>query len=222
MCGYLHSEDPLFDPAMRALPPVFVVRLPRRPGRRLGAGQHRLRARGGGAAVEREHEPDRHPAARAGADRGAARAPRDRAGRRPRLDRRAARPGARRRRCRCCTARRRATGRWPTSRRAPRCRARCSTSASARCSGRSPIRYLTEWRMHLADELLGHHRPRRRQRRPPASATTPRRRSAARSSASGGSRRATGGPRGRSRSPPSSRSRRAIISMASSSARSGP
>lgn len=28
VCGFLHSEDPLFDPAMRALPPVFVVRLP--------------------------------------------------------------------------------------------------------------------------------------------------------------------------------------------------
>ena len=28
VCGYLHSEDPLFDPAMRALPPVFVVRPP--------------------------------------------------------------------------------------------------------------------------------------------------------------------------------------------------
>jgi AraC-like DNA-binding protein len=28
VCGYLHSEHPLFDPAMRALPPVFVVRLP--------------------------------------------------------------------------------------------------------------------------------------------------------------------------------------------------
>lgn len=25
VCGYLHSEDPLFDPAMRAFPPVFVV-----------------------------------------------------------------------------------------------------------------------------------------------------------------------------------------------------
>src|SRR5829696_3853302 len=31
VCGYLHSEDPLFDPAMRALPPVFVVRLPAGP-----------------------------------------------------------------------------------------------------------------------------------------------------------------------------------------------
>ena len=28
VCGYLYSEDPLFDPQMRALPPVFVVRLP--------------------------------------------------------------------------------------------------------------------------------------------------------------------------------------------------
>lgn len=28
VCGYLHSEDPLFDPAMRAFPSVFVVRLP--------------------------------------------------------------------------------------------------------------------------------------------------------------------------------------------------
>ena len=28
VCGYLYSEDPLFDPRLRALPPVFVVRLP--------------------------------------------------------------------------------------------------------------------------------------------------------------------------------------------------
>lgn len=31
VCGYLFSEDPLFDPALRALPPVFVVRLPPGP-----------------------------------------------------------------------------------------------------------------------------------------------------------------------------------------------
>jgi AraC-like DNA-binding protein len=31
VCGYLHSEHPLFDPAMRALPPLFVVRLPPGP-----------------------------------------------------------------------------------------------------------------------------------------------------------------------------------------------
>ena len=28
VCGYLYSEDPLFDPALHALPPVFVVRPP--------------------------------------------------------------------------------------------------------------------------------------------------------------------------------------------------
>jgi hypothetical protein len=31
VCGYRHSTDPLFDPPMRALPPVFVVRLPSGP-----------------------------------------------------------------------------------------------------------------------------------------------------------------------------------------------
>jgi AraC-like DNA-binding protein len=31
VCGYLHSEDRLFDPALRALPPVFVVSPPAGP-----------------------------------------------------------------------------------------------------------------------------------------------------------------------------------------------
>jgi AraC-like DNA-binding protein len=31
VCGYLHSEDPLFNPALRALPQVFVVRPPAGP-----------------------------------------------------------------------------------------------------------------------------------------------------------------------------------------------
>ncbi|WP_426571404.1 AraC family transcriptional regulator [Aquihabitans sp. McL0605] len=31
VCGYLYSEDPLFDPALRAFPPVFVVRPPAGP-----------------------------------------------------------------------------------------------------------------------------------------------------------------------------------------------
>jgi AraC-like DNA-binding protein len=31
VCGYLYSADPLFEPAMRAFPPVFVVRLPDGP-----------------------------------------------------------------------------------------------------------------------------------------------------------------------------------------------
>jgi AraC-like DNA-binding protein len=31
VCGYLHSVDPLFDPRLRALPPIFVVRPPEGP-----------------------------------------------------------------------------------------------------------------------------------------------------------------------------------------------
>lgn len=31
VCGYLHSDDPLFDPALGAFPPVFVVRPPEGP-----------------------------------------------------------------------------------------------------------------------------------------------------------------------------------------------
>lgn len=31
VCGHLHSDDPLFDPTMRALPAVFVVRVPDGP-----------------------------------------------------------------------------------------------------------------------------------------------------------------------------------------------
>jgi AraC-like DNA-binding protein len=31
VCGYLHSEDPLFDPGLRAFPPVFVVSPPQGP-----------------------------------------------------------------------------------------------------------------------------------------------------------------------------------------------
>jgi AraC-like DNA-binding protein len=31
VCGYLHSQDPLFDPRLRVFPPVFVVRPPAGP-----------------------------------------------------------------------------------------------------------------------------------------------------------------------------------------------
>lgn len=34
ICGYLHSDDPVFDPKLAALPPVFVVRLPDGPAAR--------------------------------------------------------------------------------------------------------------------------------------------------------------------------------------------
>ncbi|MGD9987818.1 AraC family transcriptional regulator [Pseudonocardia sp.] len=31
VCGYLHSDDPLFDPGLRVFPPIFVVRPPAGP-----------------------------------------------------------------------------------------------------------------------------------------------------------------------------------------------
>ena len=34
VCGYLHSEDPLFDPKLRGVPPAFVVHLPDGPAAR--------------------------------------------------------------------------------------------------------------------------------------------------------------------------------------------
>ena len=134
VCGYLHSDDPLFDPgdAGRSRRRSSCA-LPTGPGGGLGAGEHRLRARRR-SAVEREPERHRDPAARAGAHRGAPRCtsrprrPPTTAGS-PRCTTRCSR-----RRSRCCTASRSAAGRSPTSRRPRRCRARCSTSASARCS----------------------------------------------------------------------------------------
>ena len=46
VCGYLRGDAVLFDPVLRALPSLFVVRPPRRPGGSLGARQRRLRPRG--------------------------------------------------------------------------------------------------------------------------------------------------------------------------------
>jgi hypothetical protein len=33
VCGFLYSDDPLFDPALKVFPPAFVVRPPRGPAR---------------------------------------------------------------------------------------------------------------------------------------------------------------------------------------------
>ena len=44
VCGYLVSDDPLFDPGLRALPPVFVVSPPTPAAQPFVARQHRLRA----------------------------------------------------------------------------------------------------------------------------------------------------------------------------------
>jgi AraC-like DNA-binding protein len=152
VCGYLYSDDPLFDPAMRALPPAFVVRLP------AGAGSSWVRA---SIAYALEHavptNASRNPmttrlpelvlievlrshlATAPGADHGWLAALRD-----PVLapalalihsspDRKWTVPDL----------------------------ASCSAVSRSllddrfrRKLGLSPIRYLTEWRMHLAEDLL--------------------------------------------------------------------
>jgi AraC-like DNA-binding protein len=152
VCGYLYSEDPLFDPAMRALPPVFVVRLP------AGAAAGWVHA---SIAYSLEHTvpsnaspslistrlPELvlievlrvHLATAPAADRGWMAALRD-----PVLA-----PAL-------SLMHRSPDRRWTV--------AEIASGAAVSRSllddrfrqvlGRSPIRYLTEWRMHLADELL--------------------------------------------------------------------
>jgi AraC-like DNA-binding protein len=152
VCGYLYSEDPLFDPAMRALPPVFVVRLP--PG--AGAGWVRASIEyaleeavptNKSASVISTRLPELvlievlrvHLATAPAADHGWLAALRDPV-LAPALSLLHAAP----------------EHHWTVAELA-------SGAAVSRSSldgrfrevlGRSPIRYLTEWRMHLATELL--------------------------------------------------------------------
>ena len=154
VCGYLHSEDPLFDPALRVFPPAFVVRLPD------GAAARWVQA--SIAYSMEEHAPPtnlsgsahRDPPARAGAHRGAAGAPR-------RRRRRPTTAGSPRcaircwpRRCRCSTARPNGGGRSPSSPPGAAVSRSLLDERFRQVLGRSPIRYLTEWRMHLAEDLL--------------------------------------------------------------------
>ena len=134
-----------------------------------------------------------HAAARARRHRGLQGAPRVHTGRGPRMARGAARPGAR---ARAGRAARRAERHWTVgrSRRRPRCRGRCSTSASGRCSGDRPSGTSPSGGCTSRASCSPAPTP-RCSRSPAGSATTPRRRSAARSSASTERRPATGGPR---------------------------
>ena len=131
------------------------VRRARSTGTGIGMdpGEHRLRARRR-SADECERERHRDPAARAGAHRGAPVAPRDRAGRRSRMARRVARPGARARPRAAAPRARSDTGRSPSSRPLSAVSRSLLDERFRQVLGRSPIRYLTEWRMHLAEELL--------------------------------------------------------------------
>ena len=154
VCGYMHSEDPLFDPAMRALPPVFVVRLP--PGPAAGWVQASIAYSLEESCAPVEPEPSLI------------------ATRLPELVlievfartlRRRPRPiegwlaalrdpvlGART--VAVAQLARSATGRSPSSHRGAAVSRSLLDERFRQVLGRSPIRYLTEWRMHLADELL--------------------------------------------------------------------
>jgi len=150
VCGYLHSEDPLFDPALRALPAVFVVRLPD------GSGAQWVQA-SVTYAVENLAPSDTSPiatrlpelvlvevlrahlASAPAMDHGWLAALRDPV-LAPALSLLHGAPDRK----------------WTVTELA-------SESAVSRSMlderfrhvlGRSPIRYLTEWRMHLADDLL--------------------------------------------------------------------
>ena len=61
VCGYLHSDHPLFNPALRALPPVFVVRPPDGPRGYHLYGTWPLRRRADGpSSVQTTRDLDRH------------------------------------------------------------------------------------------------------------------------------------------------------------------
>jgi len=152
VCGYLHSEDPLFDPALRVFPSAFVVRLPdgaaadwvqasvtyamqeRRPSNRSASpGDMRLPEL---VLIEVLRV---HLASAPAADHGWLAALHDPVVA-PAL---ALLHGAPERR-------------WTVAELAAGAAVSRSTldERFRQVLGRSPIRYLTEWRMHLAEELL--------------------------------------------------------------------
>jgi AraC-like DNA-binding protein len=151
VCGYLFSEDPLFDPALRAFPPVFVVRPP--PGPTAAWVDSSVTyALALGAAAPGARPPSTrlpelllievlrlHLAAAPAADHGWMAALRD-----PILAPALAQLHAAPER------------KWTVAELA----ASVSVSRSVLDArfravlGLSPIRYLTDWRMHIADDLL--------------------------------------------------------------------
>jgi AraC-like DNA-binding protein len=151
VCGYLHSEDPLFDPALRALPPAFVVRLPDGPASQWVDMSIRYALAKTTASLPAEPFSTRlpelvlievlriHLASAPATDRGWIAALHDPV-LAPALARLHAAPERK----------------WTVT-------ALASSVAVSRSVldqrfrsvlGRPPIRYLSEWRMHLADDLL--------------------------------------------------------------------
>src|SRR5690606_22020065 len=98
ICGYLHSDDPLFDPTFAAFPPVFVVRPPSGPAAEFVQASIQW-----ALATSSGYEPD-----------------------------------------------------WSVAELASRVAVSRSLldQRFRKLLGRPPIRYLAEWRMHLATDLL--------------------------------------------------------------------
>lgn len=149
VCGYLHSSDPLFDPRLRALPAVFVVRPPEGPAAQWVASSvaYTLEASSSATTMVATRLPELllmeilqlHLATAPAADRGWMAALHD-----PILA-----PalgllhGAPDRKWTVADL----AGEVAVSRSVLDERFRAVL-------GRSPMRYLTEWRMHLAEDLL--------------------------------------------------------------------
>jgi AraC-like DNA-binding protein len=149
VCGYLHSRDPLFDPAMRVFPPVFVVRPPAGPAADWVRANIDFAlaqtATGGGPSTTRLPEMllievlRLHLATAPAAERGWVAALRD-----PVLG-----PAM-------ALLHRSAEHKWTVAELARRLAVSRSLldDRFRQVLGRSPIRYLAEWRMHLARDLL--------------------------------------------------------------------
>ena len=150
VCGHLHSDDALFDPALAALPPVFVVRLADSPAAQWVEASIEYALATTGHAVAKPVStrlPElllievlrSHLASAPAAEHGWIAALRDPV-LAPAMAEMHASPNRK----------------WTVSELA----ATAAVSRSVlderfrRVLGRSPIRYLTEWRMHVAEDLF--------------------------------------------------------------------
>ncbi|MEU1513878.1 AraC family transcriptional regulator [Streptomyces sp. NPDC005811] len=151
VCGYLHSDHPLFDPALQALPPLFVVRPPEGPAATWIRSSIDYALASGSPAPATDRTATRlpelvlletlrlHLATAPAIDTGWLAALADPV-LAPVLARMHAAPDRH----------------WTVQRLADT----AAVSRSAlderfrRILGRSPIRYLADWRMHLAEDLL--------------------------------------------------------------------
>jgi AraC-like DNA-binding protein len=152
VCGYLHSQDPLFDPGLRAFPAVFVVRPPAGPAAdwvraNVAYALDHSGVDTGGPSIVMSRLPELllievlrlHLASAPAADEGWLAALND-VVLRPALSLLHSRP----------------EHHWTVAVLAREAAvSRSVLDARFReVLGRSPIRYLTEWRMHLAEDLL--------------------------------------------------------------------